>query len=71
MAVQADEVAHEVREFFGQKVYDTVIPRNVTVAEAPSHGKPLLLYNHKSAGSKAYMDLAAEMINRERTAQAA
>jgi chromosome partitioning protein len=64
----ADEVAHEVREFFGQKVYDTIIPRNVTVAEAPSHGKPLLLYNHKSAGSRAYMDLAAEMINRERAA---
>jgi chromosome partitioning protein len=64
----ADEVAEEVRQFFGQKVYDTIIPRNVTVAEAPSHGKPLLLYNHKSAGSKAYMDLAAEMINRERMA---
>jgi chromosome partitioning protein len=47
-----------------------VIPRNVRVAEAPSHGKPLLLYDHKSAGSKAYMDLAAEMINRERAAAA-
>jgi chromosome partitioning protein len=67
----ADEVATEVRSFFGQKVYETVIPRNVRVAEAPSHGKPLLLYDHKSAGSRAYMDLAAEMINRERTAAAA
>ena len=66
--VLADEVANEVRSFFGQKVYETVIPRNVKVAEAPSHGKPLLLYDHKSAGSKAYMDLAAEMINRERAA---
>ena len=67
----ADEVATEVRSFFGQKVYDTVIPRNVRVAEAPSHGKPLLLYDHKSSGSRAYMDLAAEMINRERAAAAA
>ena len=66
----ADEVATEVRKFFGQKVYETVIPRNVRVAEAPSHGKPLLLYDHKSAGSRAYMDLAAEMINRERAAAA-
>ena len=66
----ADEVATEVRAFFGQKVYETVIPRNVRVAEAPSHGKPLLLYDHKSAGSRAYMELAAEMIDRERTAAA-
>jgi chromosome partitioning protein len=67
----ADEVATEVRNFFGDKVYETVIPRNVRVAEAPSHGKPLLLYDHKSTGSKAYMDLAAEMITRERAAFAA
>jgi len=66
----SDEVAQEVRNFFGQKVYSTVIPRNVRVAEAPSHGKPLLLYDHKSSGSKAYMELASEMISRER-AQAA
>jgi chromosome partitioning protein len=66
----ADEVASEVRSFFGHKVYDTIIPRNVRIAEAPSHGKPLLLYDHKSAGSRAYMDLAAEMINRERAAAA-
>jgi chromosome partitioning protein len=66
----SDEVAKEVRSFFGQKVYDTIIPRNVRVAEAPSHGKPLLLYDHKSAGSRAYMDLAAEMINRVRAAAA-
>ena len=64
----SDEVAAEVRSFFGHKVYDTIIPRNVRIAEAPSHGKPLLLYDHKSAGSRAYMDLAAEMINRERAA---
>ena len=62
----ADEVAAEVRSFFGRKVYETVIPRHPTVAEAPAHGEPLLLYNHKSAGSRAYMELAAEMIDRER-----
>jgi chromosome partitioning protein len=64
----ADEVATEVRSFFGEKVYETAIPRNVRIAEAPSHGKPLLLYDHKSVGSQAYMDLAAELINRERAA---
>jgi chromosome partitioning protein len=67
----ADEVAGEVRSFFGEKVYETIIPRNVRVAEAPSHGKPLLLYDHKSAGSRAYMELAAEMINREKSAAVA
>lgn len=67
----ADEVSTEVRSFFGQKVFETVIPRNVRVAEAPSHGKPILLYDHKSPGSKAYIDLAAELIDRERNATAA
>jgi chromosome partitioning protein len=62
----ADEVSQEVRGFFGQKVFQTVIPRNVRVAEAPSHGKPILLYDHKSPGSKAYVDLAAEILDRER-----
>jgi chromosome partitioning protein len=64
----ADEVATEVRNFFGEKVYQTAIPRNVRIAEAPSHGKPLLLYDHKSVGSQAYMELAAELINREKAA---
>lgn len=67
----ADEVATEVRNFFGEKVYDTVIPRNVRVAEAPSHGKPILLYDQKSAGSKAYIQLAAEIIDREQRVSAA
>jgi len=67
----ADEVASEVRAFFGEKVYQTVIPRNVRVAEAPSHGKPILLYDNKSAGSKAYIELAAEIIDREKSASAA
>lgn len=65
------EVAENVREFFGPKVYDTVIPRNTRVAEAPSHGKPLLLYDYDCAGSRAYMRLATEIIDREREMKAA
>ena len=49
----------------GEKVYETVIPRNVRVSEAPSHGKPVLLYDLKCAGSQAYLKLASEVIQRE------
>lgn len=66
----ADEVSAEVRSFFGEKVFSTVIPRNVRVAEAPSHGKPILLYDYKSPGSKAYIQLAAELMEREAQAAA-
>ena len=52
------EVATEVRAFFGAKVYETMIPRNVRVAEAPSHGKPILLYDYDCPGSQAYIKLA-------------
>jgi len=55
----------------GAKVYDTVIPRNVRVSEAPSHGKPVLLYDLKCVGSQAYLRLASEIIQRERTLRAA
>ncbi|MFV0299085.1 MAG: ParA family protein [Hyphomicrobiaceae bacterium] len=65
------EVADNVRDFFGAKVYATVIPRNVKVAEAPSHGMPILVYDHKCKGSEAYMDLARELIERERQMRAA
>lgn len=65
------EVAENVRDFFGPKVYDTVIPRNTRVAEAPSHGKPLLLYDYDCAGSQAYIRLATEIIERERLLKAA
>ena len=65
------EVAANVREFFGPKVYNTVIPRNTRVAEAPSHGKPLLLYDYDCAGSQAYIRLATEIIERERQFRAA
>ena len=67
----ADEVSQEVRGFFGKKVFSTVIPRNVRVAEAPSHGKPILLYDYKSPGSKAYIELAAEIMDRDSQATAA
>lgn len=67
----ADEVSQEVRGFFGDKVYSTVIPRNVRVAEAPSHGKPIMLYDYKSPGSKAYIKLATEIMDREARASAA
>ena len=67
----ADEVSQEVRGFFGEKVFSTVIPRNIRVAEAPSHGKPILLYDYKSPGSKAYVELASEIIDRENRATAA
>ena len=62
----SDQVAQDVRDFLGDKVYKTIIPRNVRVSEAPSHGKPALLYDHKCAGSLAYMQLASEMLQRER-----
>lgn len=65
------EVAENVRAFFGPKVYETIIPRNTRVAEAPSHGKPILLYDFDCAGSQAYIRLATEIIERERQNQAA
>ena len=61
----SDAVAADVREFFGEKVYQTVIPRNVRVSEAPSHGKPVLLYDLNCAGSQAYIHLASEVLKRE------
>jgi chromosome partitioning protein len=60
------QVVADVREFMGEKVYDTVIPRNVRVSEAPSHGKPVLIYDLKCVGSEAYLRLATEIIQRER-----
>ncbi len=57
-------VAADVRGHFGAKVFDTVIPRNVRVSEAPSHGKPVLIYDHRCAGSQAYIELAAEILRR-------
>lgn len=60
------EVAADVREYFGDKVYKTVIPRNVRVSEAPSVGKPVLLYDLHCSGSQAYIGLAKEIVQQER-----
>jgi chromosome partitioning protein len=67
----SNQVVADVRGFLGDKVYDTMIPRNVRVSEAPSHGKPALLYDLKCAGSQAYLKLASEVIQRERALRAA
>jgi chromosome partitioning protein len=67
----SDQVASDVRRHFGDKVYDTMIPRNVRVSEAPSHGKPALLYDHRCSGSQAYIRLASEVLQRERRLLAA
>ena len=64
----SSQVAADVREHFGDKVYDTVIPRNVRVSEAPSFGKPVLLYDLECAGSQAYLGLAREVVRQERRA---
>jgi chromosome partitioning protein len=57
-------VAADVRGHFGDKVYDTVIPRNVRISEAPSHGLPVLIYDHRCSGSQAYIQLAGEVLRR-------
>ncbi len=62
----SEQVAIDVRAHFGEKVYETVIPRNVRVSEAPSFGKPVLIYDLKCAGSQAYIKLARELVVRER-----
>jgi len=59
-------VAADARSFFGDRVYETVIPRNIRISEAPSHGKPVLTYDIRSAGAQAYLDLARELLRRER-----
>jgi chromosome partitioning protein len=65
------QVVEDVRAHMGDKVYDTVIPRNVRVSEAPSYGKPAILYDLNCAGSQAYLQLASEVIRRERHLTAA
>jgi len=64
----SDQVANDVRVHFGSVVYDTVIPRNVRVSEAPSFGQPVLMYDLNCAGARAYVELAAELLNQERDA---
>jgi len=62
----SNQVVADVRQFMGDKVYDTMIPRNVRISEAPSYGKPVLVYDLKCVGSDAYLKLATEVIQRER-----
>lgn len=65
----SSQVVADVRETMGDAVYETIIPRNVRISEAPSYGKPALLYDLKCAGSQAYLRLASEIIQRERAAE--
>jgi chromosome partitioning protein len=67
----SEQVVDDVRRVLGDKVYATIIPRNVRVAESPSHGKPVLLYDYRCTGSQAYIRLASEVIERERRMRAA
>jgi chromosome partitioning protein len=67
----SDQVAADVRQNMGEKVYSTVIPRNVRISEAPSHGVPALVYDLRCPGSQAYIKLAGELIQRERIGAAA
>ena len=60
----ANEVSQQLLDYFGDKVYQTIIPRNVRLAEAPSHGLPAIIYDLKCAGSQAYIALAKEFIER-------
>jgi chromosome partitioning protein len=66
----SEQVASDVRSHFGEAVYQTVIPRNVRVSEAPSFGKPALVYDLRCAGSQAYLKLAREVVLRERKRRA-
>jgi chromosome partitioning protein len=61
----ASQVADEVKKFFGDKVYNTVIPRNVQLSESPSFGKPIILYDIRSSGAQAYLNLTKEILNHD------
>jgi chromosome partitioning protein len=65
------QVARDIREFFQDRVFDTVIPRNIRLGEAPSHGLPAILYDVKSRGAEAYLTFAREFLARETAAQTA
>ena len=66
----SQQVADDVRETLGRLVFDTVVPRNVRLSEAPSHALPAIVYDHSCAGSQAYLQLAGEMLRRDRAAAA-
>lgn len=67
----SDQVADDVRAYFGDKVYKTVIPRNVRLSEAPSFGLPAIVYDMKCPGARAYINLASELLKREKKLRAA
>ena len=58
--------SRDVKKYFGDQVYDTLIPRNVRIPEAPSHGLPVMIYDYRSAGAQSYVRLAAEVLKREK-----
>lgn len=60
-----NEVVEEVRKYFREKVYETIIPRNIRLSEAPSHGKPIIDYDPRSRGAEVYQALAKEVVSRE------
>ncbi len=66
-ALVSRQISAEIRKFFGKKVFETVIPRNIRVSEAPSHGVPVMLHDPKCAGAKAYLAITEEFIEREET----
>lgn len=66
-----NEVSAQLKEHFGDKLYRTVIPRNIRLAEAPSHGKPVIVYDMQSKGAQAYLALAGEILRRDEEAQGA
>jgi len=64
----ANQVVKDLRDFLGAQVFETIIPRNIRLAEAPSHGKPIILYDIKSRGAESYLRLAREVMNMTRKA---
>ncbi len=65
-AIISKQISSEIRKFFGKRVFDTVIPRNIRLAEAPSHGKPIMLHDTRCSGAKAYLALTEEYIERQK-----
>jgi chromosome partitioning protein len=64
-AIISRQISDEIRKFFGKRVFETVIPRNIRLAEAPSHGVPILLHDPKCAGAKAYTALTDEYLSKQ------
>ena len=67
----SSQIEYDVRDYFGDLVFNTMIPRNVRMSEAPSHGKPAIIYDTQCTGSRAYLRLAGELLKREKAKTAA